>query len=129
MDGSRTHNQQRVRDAVSRVVKEAVDRTNPRSARRVGELLFELGYSSPKNPGEPYSDSSVRAWLNQRDRPLADVILALILHHDLPVEDYLWGVERPLRAEVQELKELVVQLVHYTGFHRAAREEEATAGS
>src|SRR5262249_35767597 len=100
--------QDRVREVVARVVKEAVDRTNPRSARKVADLLFEFGYGSSKNPGEPFSEGAVRAWMNQRDRPLAEVIIALTLYHRLSLDEYLSAAG--LRTEVAGLHAKVAGL-------------------
>ena len=117
-------NQIRVREVVARVVKEAVNRTSPRSSRKVGELLFELGYGSSKNPGEPYSEGAIRAWMNQRDRPLAEVIVALALHHELSLDEYLWG--DGLRHRVNELEELMLKIARHVEYDLPARGEATT---
>ncbi len=124
-DGDRAagHDPARVRELVARVVTEAVDRTD-RSPRKAGELLLSMGFGG-KKPGEPYSEGAVRNWMKQVDRPLAEVIIALALHHELSLDEYLWG--DGLRRRVNELEQLMLRIARHTGYE-LPEGREATAG-
>ena len=124
-DGDHSRTRERAGEVVAHVVNEAWNRTQPRSARKVAELLYEMGFRG--RHGEAYSESAVRAWAIQRDRPAADVVIALALAHDISIDEQLWGMG--MKQELRELKSLVLQIARQIDFPMGKGLEVTGSGS
>ena len=94
-----TH-QERVKEIVGRLAEEAVRRTD-RSPRATADLLAALGWFG--RGGEKFSDSTVRGWMNREFPPSSWVLIGLVLHHGISLDQFVYGTG--LKSEVDRLRE------------------------
>ena len=91
--------QERAKQIVARILGDAARQAGP--GRRLGLVLQGLGFTG--RGGETYTSAAVLGWTKAEYAPPATVLVALVLHYGMSLDEYAYG--SGLRAALDQLQE------------------------